>query len=67
MGTGRTLRKKPRTRPTKTPGERRHREKVHKARLVKLGMDAAVVAKLNSQQARELLKRPAQVKPAAKS
>jgi hypothetical protein len=66
MGTGRTLHKKPRTRPTKSEGERRRRQKTQKARLVKLGMDSAVVAKMQPDQVRELLKRPANIaKPSA--
>ena len=40
MGTGRTLNKKPRTRPTKSEGERRRREKTQLKRLVALGVDA---------------------------
>lgn len=66
MGTGRTLRKKPRTRPVKSTGQRRRRDKVQKARLVKLGMDPVVVKKLESGTVRHILKRPAKiVKPAA--
>ena len=61
MGTGRTLNKKPITRPKKSEGERRRRQKVQKARLVKLGMSAAVVAKMQPLVVRNLLKRPAKV------
>jgi hypothetical protein len=61
MGTGRTLNKKPRTRPVKSEGDRRRRQKVQKARLSKLGVDAAVVAKMSPHKVRELLTRPARV------
>ena len=61
MGTGRTLNKKPRTRPVKSEGQRRRRRKVQKARLVKLGMDQKVVAKLDPLDVRIFLKRPQQV------
>ncbi len=64
MGTGRTLNKKPRTRPTKSEGERRRREKTHLKRLVALGVDAAAAAKMTSGAIREALKRPAKVKKA---
>ncbi len=60
MGTDRTLRKKPLTRPVKRNGARSSRLKTHKARLVKLGMDAAAVNKLTSLAIRELLKYPVQ-------
>jgi hypothetical protein len=61
MGTGRTLNKKPRTRPVKSEGERRRRQKVQKLRLTKLGMDAAIVAKMEPLVVRTLLKRPVKV------
>ena len=61
MGTGRTLNKKPITRPKKSEGERRRRQKTQKARLIKLGMSAAVVAKLQPLEVRKLLMRPAKV------
>lgn len=64
MGTGRTLNKKPRTRPTKSAGAKRRRQKVQKARLVKLGMEAAAVAKMQPDKVRAMLKRPARVKKA---
>jgi len=59
MGTGRTLNKAPKTRPKKSEGERRRREKNQRRRLVELGMDADEVAKMNGSQLRALLKRPA--------
>jgi hypothetical protein len=61
MGTGRKFRKAPRVRPKKKPIERRRREATQKKRLVALGMDEAKVSKLNSKEARELLKRPAKI------
>ena len=61
MGTGRTLNKKPRTRPVKSEGQRRRRRKVQKARLVKLGMDQKVVAKLDPLDVRIFLKQPQKV------
>lgn len=64
MGTGRTLNKKPRTRPVKSEGDRRRRQKVQKKRLTKLGMDAAVVTKMEPKLVRVLLKRPVKVKQA---
>ena len=67
MGTGRTLRKKPRTRPVKSTGQRRRRDKVQKARLVKLGLDPAAVKKMNSSSVRHVLKRPAKIVKAAKA
>jgi hypothetical protein len=65
MGTGRTLRKKPRTRPAKSPGEKRRRVKVQKARLIKLGMDPAAVEKLQPNRIRTLLLRPARIRKTA--
>jgi len=62
MGTGRTLNKDPRTRPIKSQGEKRRRSKVQRARLVKLGLDEAVVAKMQPVDVRKLVQRPAQVK-----
>jgi hypothetical protein len=66
MGTGRTLNKKPRTRPVKSEGDRRRRQKVQKRRLEKLGVDAAAVARMNPRQVRDKLKLPARIsRPAA--
>ena len=64
MGTGRTLRKNPRTRPIKTPGERARRSKVQRARLVKLGVAEDVVAKMDADVVRKQLLHPAEVKKA---
>jgi hypothetical protein len=61
MGTGRTLNKKPITRPKKSDGERRRRQKAQLARLMKLGVDAAVAAKMEPLVVRNLLKNPKQV------
>jgi hypothetical protein len=65
MGTGRTLNKKPRTRPVKSTGDRKRRQKVQLKRLIALGADAAKSAKLNAGQVRQALKRPAKIKAAA--
>lgn len=64
MGSGRTLNKKPRTRPKKSEGARRRRQKVQKSRLVKLGADADKVAAMQPKEVRTLLKRPAKIKKA---
>ena len=64
MGTGRTLNKKPRTRPTKSEGERRRRDKTHLKRPVALGVDAEAAAKMTAGAVRQALKRPAAVKKA---
>lgn len=64
MGTGRTLNKNPRTRPIKSPGEKRRRYKVQRARLVKLGMDETTVAKLEINVLRTLVQQPVKVKQA---
>ncbi len=58
MGTGRTLNKKPATRPVKAAGERRRRDMVQRKRLVALGMEPAVVSKLNAVQVRDYLRTP---------
>ncbi len=62
MGTGRTLNKKPRTRPVKSEGARRRRQKVQKKRLVGLGVDATEAQKMGPKKVRDMLKRPAKVK-----
>lgn len=65
MGTGRTLNKKPRTRPVKSEGDKRRREKTQLKRLVALGVDEAVASKMNAGAVREALKRPAKIKATA--
>ena len=62
MGTGRTLNKKPRTRPIKSQGEKRRRTKAQRARLVKFGMDTETVAKMQPDSVRKLVMKPAKVK-----
>ena len=62
MGTGRTLNKNPRTRPIKSQGAKRRRYKVQRGRLVKLGMDETVVAKLQPNVLRTLVQQPTKVK-----
>ncbi len=61
MGSGRKFAKKPMTRPIKGEAAKRRRVKVQRARLVALGVDEAVVAKMESKTVREMLKRPAKV------
>lgn len=61
MGTGRTLNKKPISRPKKSEGDRRRRQKAQKARLTRLGMDAAVVAKMEPLVVRTMLQHPRKV------
>ena len=61
MGTGRKYRKASITRPSKSAGARTRRQSDQKKRLVKLGMDEAVVAKLDPKAVRDLLKRPAKI------
>jgi hypothetical protein len=65
MGTGRTFNKQPRTRPKKKPADRRRREKIHRERLIALGMDAEAVNKMNPKEVRTALKRPAKVAAAS--
>lgn len=62
MGTGRTLNKDPRTRPIKSEGEKRRRTKAQRSRLVKLGLDEAVVAKMQPEVVRKLVQTPVKVK-----
>ena len=52
-------RNKNRTRPKKSGGARRRRQRDQRKRLVALGMDEAEVAKLNRREVLDLLKRPA--------
>jgi hypothetical protein len=58
------LNKKPRTRPVKSPGERRRREKAQKKRLAALVGDGAV-AGMSPLAVREVLKRPARIRRSA--
>ncbi|MCL2104453.1 MAG: hypothetical protein FWH21_05290 [Kiritimatiellaeota bacterium] len=62
MGTGRTLNKAPRTRPIKSPGEKRRRLKAQRARLVRLGLGEETVVKMQPEAVRKLVQRPAKVK-----
>ena len=61
MGTGRKFNKKPMTRPIKSAGPKARRQRLHKTRLVALGMDANVVAKMDVKAVRTLLKHPKKV------
>ena len=49
------------TRPKKSAGERARRQRDQKKRLVALGMDETVVARMNSREVLDKLKRPALV------
>jgi len=62
MGTGRTLNKAPRTRPIKSPGEKRRRIKTQRARLVRWGLGEETVAKMQPEAVRKLVQRPVRVK-----
>ena len=62
MGTGRTLRKESHVRPCKTPAGKARRSKAQRARLVKAGMKAEVVAKMGTEEVRVLVQRPTVVK-----
>jgi len=61
MREGRKFNKKPRTRPIKTPAEKANRVKAQRARLVKLGMDTVIVAKMQPEAVRVLVMRPTKV------
>ncbi|MDP4625569.1 MAG: hypothetical protein NWT08_10585 [Akkermansiaceae bacterium] len=54
-------RNKNRTRPTKSGGDKRKRQNAQKKRLLELGMDEAVVAKMNPKEIVTKLKHPAKV------
>jgi hypothetical protein len=56
MGSGRALEEL--TSKAKKPRERRRREKVHRCRLLALGVPQEVVDGLNTKELRELLKYP---------
>ena len=62
MGTGRTLHKESHVRPCKTPAGKARKSKAQRARLVKMGMDAEKVAKMDADDVRVLVQRPTVVK-----
>ena len=62
MGTGRTLRKESHVRSCKTPAGKARKSKAQRARLVKMGMDAEKVAKMDADDVRILVQRPTVVK-----
>ena len=62
MGTGRTLRKESHVRPCKTPAGKARKSKAQRARLVKMGMSADVVAEMGAEEVRVLVQRPTVVK-----
>ena len=61
MGKGRKFQKTHLTRPKKSEGARRRRQKDQKRRLVGLGMEESVVDAMNPREVRTLRKRPAKV------
>ena len=65
MGTGRTLNKKPRTRPVKSEGDRARRNKTQLKRIVALGMDEEKAKKMTAGAIRTALKHPCKIKAAA--
>ncbi len=62
MGTGRKFNKTSMTRPTKAAAPRKRRHKVQRDRLVALGVDEAVVAKMDVKTIRGMLRKPNKVK-----
>ena len=61
MGEGRKFERKTRTRPTKALRERARRVKIHKKRLVALGLPEDKVAKMDAKKIRALIRHPARV------
>jgi hypothetical protein len=61
MGSGRTFNKTNITRPRKGGARKTNRQNTQRKRLLTLGADPAVVAKLNPREVRDLLKRPAEL------
>ena len=61
MGTGRSFNKKPKTRPKKNTVDKARRERLHRDRLIGLGVDAEVVRHMDSKAVRTMLKRPVKV------
>ena len=49
------------TRPIKSAGPKARRQRLHKTRLVALGMDEKIVAKMDVKSVRTLLKHPKKV------
>ena len=62
MSTNRAARVKHTRRPKKAPADKIRRQKEQKKRLVKLGMDEKVVAKMPVHKVREMVQKPAKVK-----
>lgn len=65
MGTGWKYYKKGRARPKKATTDKKRRERVHRKRLIGLGVAAEKVGKMNPKQVRTMLKRPARIKKTA--
>jgi len=62
MGQTKSPRDKNLNRPKKNATDRRRREKVHRQRLVALGVSEAKVKKLDASAVRQMLKWPAKIK-----
>ena len=67
MGTNRTLNKQPKTRPKKSPIDRRRREANHKKRLMAFGYSEEALKQMTSKEIRQLLQHPNKLKAAAES
>ena len=61
MGTGRKFRKAPMVRPKKSAAAKNRRQLEQRRRLIGLGVDESVVAKLNVKEIRDMLKRPKKI------
>ena len=61
MGIGRKNGKKSMTRPVKTGSAKTQRRSVQKKRLLGLGVDEAMVNKMNIREIRDMLKYPAKI------
>jgi hypothetical protein len=65
MGKARKYNKKPKTRPKKSTGDKRRREKVQSKRLIALGATEESVKRMNPKRVRDFLKRPNRVRKAS--
>ncbi len=61
MGTGWKYNTKAKSRPKKSITDRKRRVKTQSKRLVKLGVSAGVIRKMNAKEIRTALKRPAKL------
>ena len=62
MGSGRKFNNLHVSRPTKSAGARRRRQLEHRRRLIALGVDEALVNKMDVKAIRDMLKRPARIR-----